>query len=54
MMSGSTFNAYYACLQIDIFVQVLQADGGKCTTFQICEAPVSNLYAPLESVYYLF
>jgi ribonuclease PH len=26
---GTTSNSYYACMQIDIFVQVLQADGGE-------------------------
>jgi hypothetical protein len=26
-------NAYYTCLHIVIFVQVLQADGGKCAPF---------------------
>nr|ACF84733.1 unknown [Zea mays] len=33
MLPVPASNVYYTCLHIDIFVQVLQADGGKCATF---------------------
>lgn len=49
MISVPTSSAYCTCLQIDIFVQVLQADGGK----QIVGV-VPWLYLLQEALYYLF
>ena len=37
MISGPTSNACYTFLQIDIYVQVLQADGGRFYSFLLSD-----------------